>query len=247
VTQATPASPPAAAPVPRIGRLQEFLKQIVYGGNDGIVTTFSVVAGFAGAGSEGAAVVGGLAVLLFGLANLFADGTSMGLGEYLSSRSEQDVYRATRSQEIAAFEARPSAGRDALAGSLAARGVPPGDAAAAAAILARSPTFAAEFLMQHRLGLADPSGDMPATRGLMTFLAFLVFGSMPLLPYVTLPPEPETFRFSLAMTFAALLSLGALRWRVTAQSFVRSVGETVLVGGVCAAVAYAVGLAFRHG
>ena len=74
---------------PRIGRLQEHLKQIVYGGNDGIVTTFSVVAGFAGYGAEGAATVGGIAVLLFGLANLFADGTAMGLGEYLSSVSPE--------------------------------------------------------------------------------------------------------------------------------------------------------------
>ena len=85
----------------RVGRLQEHLKQIVYGGNDGIVTTFSVVAGFAGFGAEGAATVGGIAVLLFGLANLFADGTAMGLGEYLSSLSEADVYRGARAKELA--------------------------------------------------------------------------------------------------------------------------------------------------
>ena len=57
--------------------MQEHLKQIVYGGNDGIVTTFAVVAGFAGYGAEGSAAVGGVAVLLFGLANLLADGTAM--------------------------------------------------------------------------------------------------------------------------------------------------------------------------
>ena len=90
----------------KIGRLQEYLKQIVYGGNDGIVTTFSVVAGFAGFGSEGAATVGGVAVLLFGLANLFADGTAMGLGEFLSSLSERDVYRSERARELARDRAR---------------------------------------------------------------------------------------------------------------------------------------------
>jgi len=92
----------------RVGRLQEHLKQIVYGGNDGIVTTFSVVAGFAGYGAEGAATVGGVAVLLFGLANLFADGTAMGLGEYLSSASQADVYRGVRARELGAIRWRGS-------------------------------------------------------------------------------------------------------------------------------------------
>ena len=55
------------------------LGEIVYGGNDGIVTTFAIVAGFAGASMhETGAAIGGVAVLLFGLANLFADATAMG-------------------------------------------------------------------------------------------------------------------------------------------------------------------------
>ena len=91
----------------KVGRVQEFLKQIVYGGNDGIVTTFAVVAGFAGFGAQETAAVGGIAVLLFGLANLFADATAMGLGEFLSSRSEQDVYRATRAREMREIRENP--------------------------------------------------------------------------------------------------------------------------------------------
>ena len=58
-----------------IGHLQDYLKQIVYGGNDGIVTTFAVVAGFAGFGSQSVAEIGSVAVLLFGIANILADGT----------------------------------------------------------------------------------------------------------------------------------------------------------------------------
>ena len=69
-----------------LGRFSEFLREIVYGGNDGIVTTFAVVAGFAGAGAEGAAAVGAIAVLLCGLANVFADAASLGLGPFRASR-----------------------------------------------------------------------------------------------------------------------------------------------------------------
>ena len=90
-----------------ISAAAEFIKQIIYGGNDGIVTTFAVVAGFAGAGAEGAATVGGVAVLLFGLANLFADGAAMGLGEFLSARSEQDLYHSVRKKELHEIKHNP--------------------------------------------------------------------------------------------------------------------------------------------
>lgn len=83
-----------------ISPMTEFIKQIIYGGNDGIVTTFAVVAGFAGADVGGIAEIGGMAVLLFGLANLFADGIAMGLGEFLSARSEQDLYHSVRDKEM---------------------------------------------------------------------------------------------------------------------------------------------------
>ncbi len=83
-----------------LSRTQEFLKQIVYGGNDGIVTTFAIVAGFAGAQADGVAQIGGIAVLVFGLANLFADAVSMGLGEFLSMRSQHDLYRNRRASEM---------------------------------------------------------------------------------------------------------------------------------------------------
>ena len=83
----------------KISPFAQYLKEIVYGGNDGIVTTFAVVAGFAGANSAGNLQIGYLAVLLFGLANLFADATSMGLGNFLSSRSEQDRFRQEEAKE----------------------------------------------------------------------------------------------------------------------------------------------------
>jgi len=107
----------------KISKLQEFLKQIIYGGNDGIVTTFAIVAGFAGAGAEGAAQIGGIAVLLFGVANLLADATAMGLGEFLSARSEQDVYRATRDKELYEIKHNPDMERAEMIEILEERGV----------------------------------------------------------------------------------------------------------------------------
>lgn len=228
----------------QIGRLQEYLKQIVYGGNDGIVTTFAVVAGFAGFGAEGAATIGGIAVLLFGLANLFADATAMGLGEFLSSRSEQDVYRATRAKELHEIRTNTEFEKAEVIEILTERGVDALDAAAIATAMARHPEFMADFMMQYEIGMADPTDDGPAARGLMTFISFIFFGAAPLVPYFFLDPLPSTFIISLVATFLALAALGTLRWFVTNEALIRCVSETVLVGGICAAVAWLVGAAF---
>jgi vacuolar iron transporter family protein len=229
-------------PPGQMRRAEEFLKQIVYGGNDGIVTTFAVVAGFTGYGEDGAAALGGIAVLLFGLANLFADATAMGLGEFLSSRSEQDVYRSTRARRRRAIHEAPGRQGAEVAALLAARGVAAEDAEAMAVIMARNPEFMADFGMQYSAGMADPRDGAPTGRAVVTFVSFVVFGAAPLVPYFVLPAVPRTFQFSVTATAFALCALGLLRWKVTAGTLVRCVGETMLVGGTCALVAYAVGL-----
>ena len=228
-----------------VGTFEEYLKQIVYGGNDGIVTTFAIVAGFAGAGAEGAAHVGGIAVLLFGIANLLADATAMGLGEFLSARSQQDVFNATRAREHQQMQTNPEAAKADMVNVLTKRGVSADDADQFSDILSRNPEFMTDFAMHYEVQMADPSDSSAAMNGLMTFLSFIVLGAVPLLPYFLLEPIQSTFYLSVASTFAALVALGLLRWKVTSESLFRCVGETVLIGGICALVAFGVGLMFR--
>jgi len=227
----------------RLNRTQEFLKQIVYGGNDGIVTTFAIVAGFAGAQAEGVAQIGGLAVLVFGLANLFADAVSMGLGEYLSLRSQHDLYRARRESEMREIATNPEQERMELFEILRQRGLPAGEADTAATILSRHPDIMADLMMTYEFGMQDPDEDSPALNGLFTFASFVAFGGIPLLPYFLFDPTERTFLLSVATTGFALVSLGLLRWNATGERLIRCVGETVLVGTVCAFVAFGVGWA----
>ena len=229
----------------RITPLQEHIRQIVYGGNDGIVTTFAVVAGFAGLAAEGTAQVGVIAVLLFGLANLLADATAMGLGEFLSARSEQDVYRAIRARERREIDVNTELEIAETVEILEARGVSAPDAREMAAILARNPEMMADFMMQYEIGLADPTDETPWLNGLATFGSFVLFGAVPLAPYFAMGAGVATFAASCAATVAALIALGLLRWHVSTESILRCVGETLALGGTCAAVAFGVGLAFR--
>lgn len=225
-----------------IGRLHEFLRQITYGGNDGIVTTFAVVAGFAGAGSTDIAAVGAIAVIIFGLANIFADGVSMGLGEFLSARSQRDLYLARHAQELAEIAERPEAEHAEIVDIFRGRGLDEADAKAIADILIRNPEMAADVMMTYEFGMADPREESPAQNGLFTFLSFVGFGFVPLSPYLVLPPLPGTFAVSVVMTLLAMALIGVLRWHTTRQHILRCVGESLLVGGVCAAVAYTVGV-----
>jgi len=224
-----------------LSRAQEFLKPIVYGGNDGIVTTFAIVAGFAGAQAEGTAQLGVLAVLVFGLANLLADALSMGLGEFLSGRSQADLYRNQRAHALDEIARAPDTSAQSVADILQQRGLPPETAEQVAKLVLQSPDLAADLEMTYKYDMALPTSTRPAADGMITFLSFVALGSVPLLPYFLMEPTGLTFQLSIAGTAAALLLLGLIRWHATQDSMLRAVAETLSVGGGCAFVAYLVG------
>lgn len=223
---------------------QKYLKEIVYGGNDGIVTTFAVVAGFAGAGgNEGVIAMGTGAVLLFGLANLFADATSMGLGNFLSVRADQDAYRGDLEKERREIENDPEHEKQETMEILTKKGFSQSDATQLVSIYSKNPEYWLDFMMRDELSLQDPRSDQPLYTGIATASAFIIFGSIPLWPYI-LMPGPNVFQISIAATAIALFLLGLLRWKVTQRSAIRSISEVLLIGGISAAIAYFVGTFF---
>nr|WP_321526975.1 VIT1/CCC1 transporter family protein [uncultured Cohaesibacter sp.] len=227
--------------VHNLGQVQDFLKQLVFGGNDGIVTTFAIVAGFAGAQAEGVTHVGTIAVLVFGLANLFADAVSMGLGEFLSTRSKKDLYFKQRRFVFEEFVNHPKQEYAELIQMMTERGLPFSSARKIADEVMKSPELVADLMMSYELDMHDMRQVSPALDGLVTFLSFVTFGIIPLVPYLMLPATDTTFLLSVLSTFLALVGLGLLRWWSTREKVSRCVGETLLVGGACALVAFAVG------
>ena len=227
--------------VHNLGQIQDFLKQLVYGGNDGIVTTFAIVAGFAGAQAEGVAQIGAIAVLVFGLANLFADAVSMGLGEFLSTRSQKDLYLKQRKFVFEELANHPQQEYAELVQMMTERGLPIASARKIADEIMKSPELVADLMMNYELELHDMRQVSPVLDGLVTFLSFVAFGIIPLVPYLLFSPTQVTFFLSVLTTFLALVGLGLLRWWSTRERLLRCVGETILVGGACALVAFTVG------
>ncbi len=226
----------------------DYFKEIIYGGIDGIVTTFAVVAGFSGAALSTNAVteLSFTVVLLFGLANLFADAASMGLGNFLSVRSEKDLYFAARQREQEELRTNADAEVAETISIMVAKGFSVEHATALAAIYRTNETYWTDFMMQHELELSDPRGENEVFTGLATFFSFMVFGAIPLLPFMFSEngDASTTFGLSVIGTFVALAALGLLKWRVIGARLSASLFEVVAVGATAAGLAYIVGTFF---
>ena len=231
----------------RTSPFQTYLKEIVYGGNDGIVTTFAVVAGFSGA-NLGGNIPGYsfLTVLLFGLANLLADGASMGLGNFLSLRSEQDVYRSEQAKERHEIKVHTSMEREETIDILVSKGFSQTHAKQLTAIYATNEDYWVQFMMNDELELANPLKENPFLTAVATFISFVIFGFIPLIPFFFALSTSNAFVTSLLLTLVALVLLGMLRWRITRENIFRSIFEIVIIGSVAASLAYFVGTMFKQ-
>lgn len=227
----------------------EYLREIVYGGIDGIVTTFAVVAGFSGASLMGGEVLGltFVTVLLFGFANLFADGISMGLGNFLSILTEKDIYRAHKNKERREIKEHPEMEEEETLVILQEKGFSLQDAQQLVNIYKKNDDYWVDWMMNHELEMPNPEGVNPVLTGLSTFSSFLVFGAIPLIPYLLAAESTaaNAFMASIGGTVAALLLLGFLKGKVIGGGMIRSLLEVVLIGSVAAGIAFLVGMFFR--
>ncbi len=225
--------------------LTTYLKEIVYGGTDGIITTFAVVAGFSGAQINGG-YLPLISVILFGLANLFADGVSMALGNFLSIRSDKDLYRTEKDKEHHEIIHNERMEQSETEHILVNKGFSADQAREITALYMKNPDYWTEFMMREELNMANPEDHNPFYSGLATFMSFVSFGTIPLVPYLVSQNGPQQlFSLSILFTGIALVTLGYLRFRVTKESLVRSLGEVVILGGSAASIAYFVGTFFR--
>jgi VIT1/CCC1 family predicted Fe2+/Mn2+ transporter len=234
----TAAAAPGTAPPERHASGGKYIKSVVYGGLDGIVTTFAVVAGV-----NGASLSAGI-VLILGFANLVADGLSMAIGDFLSTKSEQEYQKAERAREQWEVDNYPEGEMKELRELYEAKGIPEADARQMVETVARHPKAWVDIMMVEELGiLADE--ESPLKNALTTFVSFSVFGFMPLLTSVLAQFVPllsrNSFTVSIALVAVTLFALGAAKTKITGRPWLGSGLETLVVGGITAAAAWGVG------
>ena len=228
----------AASPEEHAGAGSQYIGEMVYGGLDGIITTFAVVSGVAGA------QLGAPVVLILGLANLFADGFAMGTGAYLSAKSEGEYYDREWEREAWEVEHFPEGEQAELYEIYRSQGYPEEDALRMVEIKAKDSQRWIRSMMVEELGMLE-EGRNPLLIGLATLTAFVALGSVPLAIYLAglfrpIPVE-AAFPASAFLAGVALFGLGAAKVLVTRLNPIRSGVEMLLVGGLAASVAYGIG------
>lgn len=221
-------------------RLGPVIHDIVYGAHDGIVTTFAVVAG-----TVGADLPDGI-ILVLGVANLLADGFSMGAGSYLSSRSAADQYARLRAEEMKEIDEHPDMEREEIREAYRAHGFAGADLDRAVEIVTSDRGRWADAMMLEEHGLSKPEASGALIHGSATFLGFVVFGAVPLIPYAFgVVTSEQRFIAAIAAAGVALLLVGLTRSYVTRQRPLRGIAEILAIGTASTAIAYGVGAALR--
>lgn len=214
-----------------------YIKDAVYAGNDGIVTTFAVVAGVAGAS------LGPVIILVLGFANLLADGFSMATGNYLGTKSESDHYNRERNSELMVHDNSPDQGAGAVREIMEEKGYGSEDAGLLAGLIVKNKEFFSDFVTFERTGIT-PSTTADAVRGaVVTFVAFMIAGTIPLLPFVFFAGDEgaNTFLWASVFTGVALFVIGAARTFFSDKSWWIGGLEMFAAGGVAALIAYGIG------
>ncbi len=210
-----------------------YMKDFIYGANDGIITTFAIVSGASGAGFPP------LVVIVLGFANLLADGFSMAASNYLGSSSAEALYKEEERREIREVEEKPEAEKEEVRVVFKKYNFGEDDSESLIGLIARNKKFWVDFMMRYELEMLP--GESSIKAAVVTFLAFVFIGSLPLLPFVFTTLNSDTVLYSVASTGIALFVTGSLRSIFTKRHWFFSGLEMFLIGGASAAVSYLVG------
>ena len=217
---------------------RDYITEFVYGGIDGAITTFAVVAGATGANLQLSVVI------ILGVANLIADGFSMSVGSFFSTKAEHDSYdkhkaieyweiENLREKEIQ--EIREIYERKGFKGDLLEQVV--------AQIISDKDVWV-DTMMKEELEMVKDE-KTPFKTAFVTFLSFIVIGIVPLLAYLATwlfnLNKHNLFLYSCILTAIALTIVGNLKSVVNEKNRLTGIAETVGLGGIAALLSYYVG------
>ena len=217
----------------RVERLSS-IREIVFGAQDGLVSTFAVVAGLAATGGHH------LVVMLAGAVSAAAGVLSMSVGTFLSSRAQRQVYEAELARERREIRDHPGEEIAEVIAALMARGMSRADAVEVGRRIARHPDLLLTTLGVFELGLAPQRLGRPVRDAFVMAAAFGTASLVPLVPFV-LRHVLTALALSAALTVVALFVVGLLKGRLGDVSPVRSGLEVVALGVLSGLVGFGLG------
>lgn len=218
------------------GPAHNYLRDWIYGGIDGAVTTFAVVGGVAGAS------LSPWIILALGFANLFADGFSMAASNFLGTRAEHDDWRRLEATEYRHIDLTPEGEREEVRQIFQMKGFDGQDLERIVELVTANRERWVRTMLTEEYGLPWEVRS-PWIAALSTFTAFLACGLIPLLPYLL--KVTHAFEVSMIITGITFIAIGSAKSKWSTVSWWRSGLATLLVGAIAAALAYAVGMLFK--
>ncbi len=210
------------------------VRDVVIGMSDGLTVPFALAAGLTGA------TVGSGVIVTAGLAEIAAGAVAMGLGGYLAARTDAEHYRAEYRRELRETEETPDEERREVRLILTEQGLDREMADTVVEALARDRHRWVDFMMRFELGLEKPDSARAPTSALTIGVSYIVGGLIPLLPYMLVHDIGSALRASIAFTLMALAIFGGVKGKLTGSRPLRSSLQTVVIGGIAGAVAFAI-------
>ncbi|HEY8227766.1 MAG TPA: VIT1/CCC1 transporter family protein [Pyrinomonadaceae bacterium] len=214
-----------------------YLRDWIYGGIDGAVTTFAVVTGVVGAG------LSPIVIVILGFANLVADGFSMASSNFLGTKAEHDDIRRLEAIEQRHIEITPEGEREEVRQIFARKGFTGPDLDRVVELITSDRDRWVQTMLTDEYGLPHAARS-PWLAAASTFSAFVVCGLVPLLPFLL--RVGNAVRLSAIATGAVFFAIGSLKSRWSTNAWWRSGLETLLVGSAATSLAYAVGVALQN-
>jgi len=216
----------------------DYIKDIIYGGLDGITSVFVTVVASVG-GNQSV-----YAVLALTLAKLIAGALSMAVGDWMATDAEADMARREKRREVWEYDNNPEGEVDEMVELYVKKGVPEDVARRVMTILGQHKVAFVDIMMAEELGISpDAENESPWKHALATFVAFLVFGVVPLISYVVIviiraasghAYSKLALYLAIGFTFITLCAMGIMKARVTGSSYWKSTLWTVALGSFTA-------------
>jgi len=215
------------------------VRDMIFGANDGLVSTLAFVAGVFGAITDPSIV------LLSGIAELFAGTISMAAGAYQSSKSELEVLERESQRKRVKKGRTPEEDREELIKFYEAEGFRRGEAEAIVDRIAGEKELPAQAATLEELGLAPVELGSPVKAGVLCGVSFGLAALVPILPFVFPALScTEALIASIVATVVTLFGVGAMKTIFSRKSWVRSGLEMMIIGASAAAITYMIGTLF---
>lgn len=212
----------------------DIVRDVVIGMSDGLTVPFALAAGLSGA------VISANIIITAGLAEIAAGSIAMGLGGYLAAKSDAEHYRSEREREKQEVKEIPEEEMAEVATIFRSYGLTDAETAPLVKALSKRPRAWVDFMMRYELGLEEPDPRRALTSALTIAGAYVAGGLIPLSPYIFINGTQTALWMSVLVTLAALLLFGYVKGHFTGNRPVRSALQTMLIGGLAAAAAFAI-------